>query len=75
MNDERLTVPAIETWVMLVPNPDNGKKAALYSVSARDEDEARRNIEQQLTPKKHRQAILQAWIKAGRPVRPMKPRR
>jgi hypothetical protein len=64
----------METWVMLVPNGNNGKKDALYSVSARDEDEARRKIEQQLTLKKNRQAILQAWIAAERPVRVMKPR-
>jgi hypothetical protein len=71
MKDE---MTAMETWVMLVPNENNGKKDALYSVSARDEDEARLKIEQQLTPRPNRQAILRAWLAADRPVRMMKPR-
>lgn len=61
------------TWVAVIKA--NGRREGVYSVLATDADNARAQIEAELTPKPNRQALLQNWIEQGRMVRLMGQRR
>ena len=60
------------TWTAVIVA--NGRREGVYSVLATDADDARAQIERELSEKPHRAALLQDWISQGRMVRVMRQR-